>query len=53
MVLVACTLGILMAAFTMNLKADTPFPFGPALSMAAVLTMFFGDGILSWYLSLF
>ena len=53
MVLVACTLGILMAAFTMNLKADTPFPFGPALSLAAVLTMFFGDGILSWYLSLF
>lgn len=29
------------------------FPFGPSIAIATVFCMFFGDSILSWYLSLF
>ena len=29
------------------------FPFGPAIAIATVFCLFFGDGIVSWYLSLF
>ena len=28
-------------------------PFGPSISIAAFITMLSGDGIVSWYLSLF
>lgn len=52
-VLLACIVGILMAALVMKAGKDTAFPFGPALSIAAVLTLFLGDPIVNWYLSLF
>jgi len=30
-----------------------PYIFGPALSMAAVITLFIGTPVISWYLGLF
>ena len=53
MVMIACVVGIFMASLLMKLKPDTPFPFGPALSLAAIITMFVGDPILNWYVGLF
>ena len=53
MVMLACVVGIFMASLLMKLKPDTPFPFGPALSLAAIITMFVGDPILNWYVGLF
>lgn len=49
----ACLIGIFTAAVLLKCKADTPFPFGPALSIAAYVTLLFGDQIVSWYLSFF
>ena len=52
--LVACTLGTtisvaLMAARRANLQ--TKLPFGVYLGVAAVVSLFFGSGIVEWYLS--
>ena len=49
----ACVSGIFMAAVLMKVNPDTAFPFGPALSAAAWLTLLAGKPIVSWYLSLF
>ena len=49
----ACVLGIFMAAILMKLDSETAFPFGPALSAAAWVTLLFGQSLVSWYLSLF
>lgn len=53
LVIIACVVGILMARLLMNKDADAVFPFGPALSVAALITLLAGEPILSWYLSLF
>lgn len=53
MVMVACVIGIAMAALMMKVSPDTPFPFGPALSIAAVICMLCGENIVTWYLGLF
>lgn len=53
MVMIACIVGIGVASLLMKVDSETAFPFGPALSIAAVITMFIGDPIISWYLSLF
>ena len=53
MVMIACVVGIVMASVFMKVSPDTPFPFGPALSLAAVLTLFFGQSMIRWYLGLF
>ena len=53
MVLLACVIGICMASILMRVDSETAFPFGPALSIAAVLTMLVGSPIVNWYLSLF
>ena len=34
-------------------RRGTAFPFGPALSLAAALMLFFGGALAAWYLSLF
>ena len=52
-VMIACVVGIVMASVLMKLDSETAFPFGPALSIAAVITMFVGSPIISWYTSLF
>ena len=53
MLVIACILGIVMASILLKVDSETAFPFGPALSIAAVITLFVGDPIISWYLSLF
>ena len=53
MILLSCILGIVIASILMKIDAETPFPFGPALSLAAYATMLFGEKVISWYLSLF
>ena len=53
MVMIACVVGIAVASLLMRLDSQTAFPFGPALSIAAVITMLIGDPIVSWYISLF
>lgn len=53
MVMLACVIGIVFASILMKIDSETPFPFGPALSIAAVITLFIGTPVISWYLSLF
>ena len=53
MVMIACVVGILMASLLMKVSPDTPFPFGPALSLAALVTLFVGQSVIQWYLGLF
>lgn len=53
MVLLACVIGIVMASVLMKVNSETPFPFGPALSIAAWITLLIGEGIIGWYLGLF
>lgn len=47
-VIVSCFVGLIFAGFRKNQK----IPFGPAISIGIVLTMFFGDPIIQWYLGL-
>lgn len=51
--IVACVVGIVIASILMKISDDTPFPFGPALSIAAWVTMLVGETIITWYLGLF
>ena len=53
LLVIACVVGIFMAAILMKIDSETAFPFGPALSIAAWLTLLFGSAITGWYLSLF
>lgn len=53
MVLIACIVGIIIGSVQMSKDEDNYFPFGPAIAMATVITMFVGEGILGWYLSLY
>lgn len=49
----ACAAGIVLGAIVMRVKKDTPFPFGPALSLAALLTLLFGHPLIEAYLNFF
>lgn len=53
LILCACVLGIIAASVLMKIRDDTPFPFGPALSIGAYITLLFGEEIVGWYLDLF
>lgn len=53
MVMIACVIGIVMASVLMKVNSETPFPFGPALSLAAWITLLAGSGVIDWYLGLF
>jgi len=53
LLILACFAGIVIASVLMKIKDDTPFPFGPALALAAYITMLAGETITGWYLSLF
>ena len=50
--LLACILGLLQALVTGKTRGKQ-FPFGPALSAAAALMLFFGTYLTEWYLALF
>ena len=52
MLILACIIGIVLA-LVLGAKKDMAFPFGPALSLAAWLTLLFGSSLTGWYLSLF
>ena len=53
MVLAACVIGIVMASILMKVDSETPFPFGPAIAIAAWVTLMVGDGLINWYIGLF
>ena len=40
MVMIACIVGIVMASILMKLDSETQFPFGPALSIAAIVSRY-------------
>jgi len=48
--LVGAIIGITYLKITKKTK-DTPIPFGPFLCLSGVLALFFGQSILSWYLT--
>jgi leader peptidase (prepilin peptidase)/N-methyltransferase len=49
------TVGFLVVTGRMSREkiANQPIPFGPFLSLAAIIWYFFGQSILTWYLNLF
>ena len=52
-VMLACVLGLLFAVvWNRGGKKGRAFPFGPSISLAAVLTLLYGGGAVQWYLSL-
>ncbi len=51
-VVLACLLGLLQAVLTGKGRGKQ-FPFGPALSAAAALMLFFGAPLAAWYLGFF
>lgn len=53
LLVIACVVGIIIASVLMKVDSDSPFPFGPALSLAAWFTLLFGETITTWYLGLF
>ena len=53
MLILACVIGIVIASVLMKVESDAAFPFGPALSLAAWITMLIGQPLVSWYLGLF
>lgn len=53
LVVIACFVGIALAAALVKAKPGAAFPFGPALAAAAVITMFIGQPVIAWYLGLF
>lgn len=53
LLVIACIVGIFIASILMKIESDSPFPFGPALSLAAWFTLLFGEMITTWYLGLF
>lgn len=53
LVVIACVVGIVMASILLKVDAETAFPFGPALAIAAWVTLLIGSPLVSWYLGLF
>lgn len=50
---IACIVGIVIGSILMKVDSETPFPFGPALSIAAWITLLFGQSLAVWYTNLF
>ena len=53
LLIVACIIGIIVAKATMKDENNGAFPFGPALSLAALVTLLVGEAAVNWYISLF
>ena len=49
----ACVIGILFALLLNGKESGKAFPFGPALSLAAMLVILWGEPIVNAYLGLF
>ncbi len=52
LVILSCILGLLFAA-VIGVRRNGQFPLAPAIAMAALLTVMFGQPVLTWYYSLF
>ncbi len=52
LLILACVLGLILGAALKRAK-DAPFPFGPALSLAAWIAALAGGPVTEWYFSLF
>ena len=52
LLILACLAGIVIASVVMKLERDTPFPFGPSISLAAFITLLIGQQLSGWYISL-
>lgn len=50
--ILACVLGLVQAVISGRLGGKS-FPFGPAISAAAAVMLFFGERLAAWYLGLF
>jgi len=53
LVILSCLTGLVCAAAMGRAKPGKPFPFVPAISMAAWLTAMWGGSVINWYLALF
>lgn len=52
----ACVIGIIIGFIQAQKDTDEEenyFPFGPSIAIGAVITLFVGDALIGWYLSLF
>ncbi|MEM6713923.1 MAG: A24 family peptidase, partial [Cyanobacteria bacterium P01_C01_bin.147] len=52
----ACALGALIGGGAIALRLTTrqnPIPFGPFLALGALITLFWGDRLITWYLQFF
>lgn len=49
--ILACVLGLVFA-FARKGGRTQPIPFGPSISLSAAIVLLYGDGVISWYLSL-
>lgn len=52
LLILACVLGLVLGA-ALKKGRDAPFPFGPALSLAAWIAALAGGPVVEWYFSLF
>ena len=52
LIIVSCIIGIVFAVISKKGKGNA-FPFGPILSIGALITCIFGTEIVIWYISLF
>lgn len=51
--LIACIIGSVYGIFLyLRNKESVAFPFGPFLSVGAVLSLFYGESLMSWYIGL-
>ena len=53
LLVLACVIGLILAFVTIRAEKSTPFPFGPAISIAAFLTLLAGEPLVQWYMGLF
>ena len=53
LLVLSCVIGLVLAFITIRAEKSTPFPFGPAISIAAFLTLLFGEPLVQWYMGLF
>ena len=51
--LAACVLGIAFGLLAPKKDGAPLFPWGPAITAAALLTVMYGQGVLDWYMGLF
>ena len=52
LMMLACVFGIAGAKTMTKSDSDGAFPFGPALSLAAMVTLLIGEPVTGWYLNL-